>query len=452
MKKSLPPAFSTRLGFLAATSGAAIGLANIWKFPYEVGQNGGAWYLIIYTFFVFVLGYPLVLIKTAVGRKQGKGLYETYRTKGSWNLLAFFPLMVCVGVLSFYNVVTGWVLGYGVEIIRGNCLSTEDMGAFFGNFIGSVPTNLFYSGLISLTVIAIVRLGVEKGIEKWSKILMPIFLCMLVGLIVYACSLEGAKKGIAFYLLPNRELLTIKSLGSALSHSFMSLALGTGVMITYGAYASKKENIVQDSIFVVFADFLIAFLAGLLIFPLAFHAGVEPNGGPSLIFLTLPMVLSKMGGIQSIIIGTMLFLLLVFAAITSAISMLEIPVKYVMERWNLSRTKSVFLIGALSHFLGLASLLSHGGSDFFTHFFTYQGKIMSFMDVQIFLIVNMTMPISAMLFCIFVGKHWKDYQLDQEINTPHDYGRKHLQFVYICLKYVAPLLIGIILISQLIRN
>ena len=260
MKKS--PSFSTRLGFLAAASGAAIGLANIWKFPYEVGQHGGAWYLIIYTFFIFVLGYPLVLVKTAIGRKQGKGLYETYRSKGSWNLLAFLPLMICVGVLSFYNVVTGWLLGYGVEIVRGHCLGAQDMRAFFESFIGSVPTNLFYNGLISLAVIAIVRLGVEKGIEKWSKILMPLFLCILIGLIVYACSLTGAKEGIAFYLWPKRELLTIQSFGSALSHAFMSLALGTGVMITYGAYASKQENIVQDATFVVLADFLVAFLAG----------------------------------------------------------------------------------------------------------------------------------------------------------------------------------------------
>ncbi|MEM7362362.1 MAG: sodium-dependent transporter [Bacteroidota bacterium] len=448
MKQS--PSFSTRLGFLAAASGAAIGLANIWKFPYEVGQNGGAWYLIIYTFFVFILGYPLVLIKTAIGRKQGKGLYETYRAKGSWNLVAFFPLVICVGVLSFYNVVTGWILGYGVEMLRGTCLGAEDMGAFFGNFISSVPTNLFYNGVISLSVIAIVRLGVEKGIERWSKILMPVFLCMLLGLIVYACTLQGAKEGIAFYLWPKRELLTMESFGSALSHAFMSLALGTGVMITYGAYAGKKENIVQDSMFIVLSDFLIAFLAGLLIFPLAFHGGVEPNGGPSLIFLTLPMVLSKMGGIQSVVIGTTLFLLLVFAAVTSAISMLEIPVKYVIERWNLSRTKSVFLIGGLSHLLGMASLLSHGGSDFFTNFLTYKGAVMSFMDVQIFWVVNIAMPLSAMLFSLFVGQHWKEYQLDKEINTPHDYGKGHLCFVYICLKYVAPVLIGIILMSQLL--
>ena len=152
------------------------------------------------------------------------------------------------------------------------------MRAFFESFIGSVPTNLFYNGLISLAVIAIVRLGVEKGIEKWSKILMPLFLCILIGLIVYACSLTGAKEGIAFYLWPKRELLTIQSFGSALSHAFMSLALGTGVMITYGAYASKQENIVQDATFVVLADFLVAFLAGLLIFPLGPSRGPRGQG------------------------------------------------------------------------------------------------------------------------------------------------------------------------------
>ena len=271
MNQKSTPKFSSRLGFLAAASGAAIGLGNIWKFPYEVGKHGGAWYLIIYTIFVLLLGYPLVLVKTVVGRRQGKGLYETYRTKGKWNLLATFPLIVCIGVLSFYNVVTGWILGYGVEIMRGNCLGAEDMGAFFGSFISDVSSNLLYNGIITLSVMYIVFMGVEKGIEKWSKILMPIFMCMLVSLIIYALFLEGAGKGIAFYLLPNRDLLTIKSLGSALSHAFISLALGTGVMITYGSYAGKKEDIVQNSLLVVGADFLVAFLAGLLIFPLAFH-------------------------------------------------------------------------------------------------------------------------------------------------------------------------------------
>ena len=440
--------FSSSLGFLAAASGAAIGLANIWKFPYEVGSHGGAWYLIIYTFFVLVLGYPLVLVKTALGRKQGKGLYEAYRRSGKWNLLAFLPLSICMGVLSFYNVVTGWILGYGVEILRGNCLTQPNMPLFFTSFIGHVELNLFYNTLVCIAVMFIVNRGVQKGIERWSQILMPLFTIMLIGLIIYALLLDGAMEGIKFYLLPNSSLLTMKSLGSALAHSFLSLALGTGVMITYGAYADKKADIVQDSILVVSSDFLVAFLAGLLIFPLIFHSGIQPDEGPSLIFIALPSVLHKLGDVQGIIVGASLFLLLVFAAITSAISMLEIPVKYVMERWNLSRSKSVLFIGGTCYVLGLASLFSYGGSDFFTHFIQYQGKDLSFMDCIIAVVVDLFMPLSAMLFAIFIGRKWKAYQLSEEINTPKQYGVLHGKLVYVSVKYVAPVLIGVILITN----
>ena len=448
MPQASPHKFTSSLGFLAAASGAAIGLANIWKFPYEVGSHGGAWYLVMYTFFVLVLGYPLVLVKTALGRRQGKGLYEVYRSHGKWNLLAWLPLSICMGVLSFYNVVTGWILGYGVEMLRGNCLGRSDMDVFFKSFIGNVEVNLGYNAVICVSVMLIVNMGVQKGIEKWSKILMPLFMVMLLSLIAYALMLEGAVEGVKFYLLPNASLLTMKSLSSALAHAFLSLALGTGVMITYGAYADEKGDIVQDARLVVAADFCVAFLAGLLIFPLIFHSGIEPDEGPALIFIALPSVLHTLGDVQGVLIGASLFLLLVFAAITSAISMLEIPVKYAMERWGFSRSKSVLCIGCTCYVLGLASLLSHGGSDFFTHFMTYKGGTLSFMEGMIAFFVDLCMPLSAMLFCLFIGKRWDDYCLSDEIDTQGRYGLRHGKLVYICVKYVAPILIALILMTN----
>lgn len=440
--------FSSSLGFIAAASGAAIGLANIWKFPYEVGSNGGACFLIPYCFFTIILGYPMLLTKAAFGRKTSAGVYDSYKNTGLSKHIGLTSVIVCICTLSFYNVVIAWLFGYGMEIIKGNLLKQENIGAFFGSYIKNIPLNILYNFIISLSVLLIIKTGIQDGIEKWSKRLMPVFMIMLITLIIYGLTLNGAIKGIKFYLLPNFSQLTMKSISSALSHSFFSLALGGGVMITYGAYASRKSDLIKDSLIITISDFLVAFLAGLLIFPFIFHKGIKPNQGPYLAFVALPYVFKDLGMLKGTIVGITFFLLLVFAAITSAISMLEVPTKYIMERFKISRSKSVIIIATLCYILGIPTILSHGGSQFFTKFISLKGINLSFMDCLIKLIMELLVPLSVLLFSIFIGNNWNKYELSKEINLQNNHSEYLIKYIYICIRYISPILIGLVLISN----
>ncbi len=442
------PTFSSSLGFVAAAAGAAIGLGNLWKFPYEVGSHGGALFLLIYAFFVFAFGFPLVLAKSAFGRLQGKGVYASYRQEGRWGLLGVISVAVCLLVASFYNVVTGWILGYVVEMVNGHVMSSEDLPGFFATFTGQVGPNLCYNAIICLTVLAIIKTGVRHGIERSSKLLMPLFLLLLLGLIVYALTLSGAAEGIRFYLVPDMGALSCKTVASALCHAFLSLALGGGVMVTYGAYATRSSDLVRDAAYIVGGDFLVAFLAGLLVLPLIFHQGLQPNQGPALAFIAIPSALQGLGAVQGSVVGIAFFVLLLFAAITSAVSMFEIPTKYVMERWKRSRTESAALVAALSYLMGLPTLLSSGGLDYFTSMISYGGVVYSFMDCIIAFSVNLLMPCACLLFCLFLGQRWERYGMDREIDNGRGYSRWLRWYIYISIRYLAPLLIGAILLSN----
>ncbi|MCP3658855.1 MAG: sodium-dependent transporter [Bacteroidetes bacterium] len=442
--------FSSSLGFIAAASGAAIGLANIWKFPYEAGANGGACFLIPYCLFTVLLGYPMLLTKAAFGRKTGAGMYDSYKNTKFSKHIGLISVLVCMCTLSFYNVVVGWLFGYGIEILKGNLLRQDNMGQFFGNYIKEVPMNLIYNLLMTLSVLLIIKTGIQNGIEKWSKRLMPIFIVVLLILIFYGLTLSGAFEGIKFYLYPNISKITMRSISSALSHSFFSLALGGGVMITYGAYARKSSDLVKDSVIITISDFFVAFLAGLLIFPFIFHKGLKPNEGPALVFIAIPLVFKSLGLIKGSIIGILFFLLLVFAAITSAISMLEVPTKYMMEKFKFSRTKSVMIIALICYCLGLLSLLSNGANSFLSNFININGKSLSFMDCIIKFIMEFLLPFSVLCFSLYIGNNWKKLNIAQEINNHNKYSKALLNYIYICIRFLAPILILIVLISNFV--
>ncbi len=435
--------FSSRMGFIAAASGSAIGLGNIWKFPYEVGSHGGAGFFIPYILFMILLGYPMLLTKAAFGRKIGKGVYDCYKTEGKWNVLGFMSMAICIFVLSFYNVVTGWILGYVIHMAKGTLLNNSSPGIFFSSYIKDIPLNLLSNTIITLVVVFIVKVGVKKGIEKCSNIIMPIFIILLFGLISYAITLPGSYEGIKFYLWPTKDFLNFSAISSALSQCFMSLALGSGVMITYGAYVKRNSNLSKDSFIVVLSDFFVAFLAGLLVFPLIFHKNISPDEGPALIFVALPFVFKSLGAMKGTVMGISFFTLLIFAAITSAISQLEVSTKYIMERWNFNRSKGVYIAGFISYILGIGSLLSHGGANFFTKLFNYKNKYYSFMDTVITVVVDFAMPMVALLFCIFIGIKWNKYNIDNELKEgmKSRYSDFVIRYTFICVKYVSPILI-----------
>lgn len=314
--------FATRLGFLAAAASSAVGVGNIWRFPYTVGKYGGAGFLLLYIIFVCILGFPLVLAKLAFGRKMQAGTFKAYsKLKSSkWVYVGLGAALVSFTILSFYNMITGWLIGYFFKIIKGNLLTSSNFNSSFSGFISNIKLNILLTALVTTLVAGIVKSGISEGIERISKVLMPLFILMLIGLIIYALTLEGSSKGLKFYLIPSLDSITPQAMYAALTQSFLSLSIGSGISITYGAYVSKKENLVNSSAIIVASDTLVSFLAGLIIFPIIFHNDISPAQGPSLIFISLPLAFKGLGMFIGTIVGATFFLLLVFAAITSAIS------------------------------------------------------------------------------------------------------------------------------------
>lgn len=439
--------FSSRIGFIAAAAGSAVGLGNIWKFPYETGQNGGAAFLITYLACIFLIGFPVMVGEIAIGRKTQKNPYGAYKSLGgkSWALVGLFGVLCGAMILSFYNVIAGWAFGYFIEIGFGDLLQAPDHGAFFGEYVANINDNLIFSIVFMILTAFIVIRGVQGGIEAASKILMPLLYVLLIGLIVYAVSLPGASEGLSFYLNPDFSKVTLSTIYSAMGQAFFSLSLGMGALITYGSYISKKENIVDSAAIVSIADTSVAFLAGLLIFPLVFSQGVTPGAGPGLVFVTLPGVFEAMGS-GGRIIGAAFFLLLSVAALTSTISLLEVPVAYMTDQFKMKRGKAVAILAVLIFLFGLPSMLSQGASPFFTEFVTYEGGPKDFLTLINDIFSEVGLPLGGFLMCLFIAFKWKSANLDEEvaIGNPGYMNSWMRKYLNIMITVVCPIVLGII--------
>ena len=281
--------FSSRIGFILAAAGSAVGLGNIWRFPYLAGTNGGAGFLMIYLLCVFTLCFPVMVGEIAIGRKAGSDAYGSYNKLGGglWGYLGLYGILAGVLILSYYNVVAGWAFGYFLEISFGNLLDHPDFATFFGEYVNSIgPIFLFSLGFMIITAV-IVAQGIAKGIEAANKIMMPGLYIILIGLIIYSLTLPNAMEGVKFYLVPKFDEIQTKTIFYALCQAFFSLSLGMGCLITYGSYVTKDQNIVKSAAIISLADTSVAFLAGLMVFPLVFSLGAEPGQGPRLIFVIL---------------------------------------------------------------------------------------------------------------------------------------------------------------------
>ncbi len=445
--------FSNKFGFIAAAAGSAVGLGNIWKFPFEVGNGGGSAFLIVYLLFCFVLCYPILVTEIAIGRKSQKSAALAFKPLGhpKWSIIGILGVFCAVIILSFYNIVAGWVLGYFVEMLLGNF----DIGNHFGEYVNDIATVGGYTLAFLLATAYIVSQGVTKGIEKFSKILMPILIAIILMLTVYALTLDGAMEGITFYLVPDFSKLNLNVIYRALGQSFFSLSLGLGALMTYGSYLSSKENIVSAGAIITIVDVGIAFLAGLMIFPFVFSQGIEPEGGAGLIFMTMPGIFESMGPTLGTIVGSLFFLLLSFAALTSTISLLELPVAYMVDKHKIKRKNAVWYSSAIILLLGIPSMLGNGYSDFFTNFITYVGaeKSVNFMDFVTDIASNTLLPFGGLMVSIFAIYAWKRVNLFEELsqgNTkfPNTFLAKYIGF---SLKYIAPPILGAIFIITVLE-
>jgi len=463
--------FSGRIGFILAAAGSAVGLGNIWRFPYLAGQNGGAIFLMIYLGCILLLCYPIMVGEIAIGRAANSDAFGSYSKLGGrkWGYLGLFGILAGIMILSFYNVVAGWAFGYFLHISFGDLLSEPDFAGFFGTYVNDIidlsswtgfsNSNLIFSLIFMVLTALIVAQGIQKGIEASNKIMMPSLYAILLGIIVYSLTLPNAMSGVKFYLVPEFSELKVQTVVDALKQSFFSLSLGMGALITYGSYLSKIENIPSSASVISLADTSVAFFAGLMVFPLvhflAFKLNIDPQqigtSGPPLIFVVLPQIFHEMGPVLGRIIGGSFFLLVCFAALTSTISLLEVPVAYLVDQKKMQRKSVVWLIALLIFVLGLPSMMSQGMVESLNKLTFYRGNhFLTFISDM----SDISLTVGGCLMAIFISRRWGMDKFDEEVAQGDDryLNSGTRKFLHFSLKWAAPILLGFLSVLIIVEK
>ena len=432
--------FTGGIGFVLAAAGSAVGLGNLWRFPYLAAQYGGGIFLFVYLILALTFGFSLLIMEIAIGRKTGKSSILAYKKMhNKFGFLGYLAAIVPILILPYYCVIGGWVIKYvGVFLGGDNVKAAQD--SYFGNFIGGTawPLVLF---LIFLGASAlIVGFGVEKGVERVSKVLMPVLLVLTVGISIYVATLPGVGEGIKYYLLPDFSKFSIKTLCAAMGQLFYSMSIAMGIMVSYGSYVKKEIDLNKSVNHIEIFDTSVAFLAGFMIVPAVYvfsgEAGLK-TGGAGLMFETLPKVFEKMP--LGRMIGLVFFVLVLLAALTSSISLMEAIASMFMDKFKITRKKAVVIIFAVSVVLGIPSALGYGvlgdvtplGMDFLT-FFDYVSN-------------SVLMPIVAIATCVLIGWFVGTKSIEDEITVNGEkFKRKHI--FRIMVKYVAPVFLLVILV------
>ena len=427
--------WSSKTGFWLAAAGSAVGLGNIWRFPYLTGANGGAAFVLVYLAIVFTIGVSVMLAEFVIGRStklNPVGAFQKLKG-GAWPIAGWLGVAAGFIILSFYSVIGGWTIKYIISSFTGLMNPSTDATSYFLGFIGNGPQTVLFHAIFMAMTIYVVYKGIGEGIESWCKILMPALFVLLLLLIVRAVTLPGAGAGISFYLNPDFSKINSASLLAALGQAFFSLSLGMGAMITYGSYLGSKKSasLPQSAATVTLVDTGIAILAGLVIFPAAFAFAVEPGAGPGLTFITLPKVFALMPG--GAIWSALFFVLLLFAAITSAISLLEVVVAYMIDNLKWARHKAALVIGGAIFLLGVPSALSQGAMPI-----NILG--LSFLDAMS-LLSDIMLPLGGMLIALFVG--WVIVDVAKKETTTEGEFKLGSAWIWL-LRVVAPIVIFII--------
>lgn len=393
--------WSTRFAFILAAVGSAVGLGNLWKFPYMAGANGGGAFVLIYLLCIAAVGVPIFIAELYIGQKGQKNAVAsfeaTHEKNTPWRCIGFMGLASAFIILSFYSVVGGWILDFSFKSIFNQFAgkSDEEVKGFLGALFESPWTQVGWHFVFMTGTVGIVLGGVRNGIEKWNKILMPTLFALLGVLFIYSFTLSGFSQSISFLFSPDTSKLTAAGVLEAVGHSFFTLSLGMGAIITYGSYLKKKEGLAKIAITVAFLDTLVALIAGVVIFSVVFTHGMEPGGGPTLLFQTLPVLFSKMTG--GYILAVAFFLLVAFAAFSSSVSLLEVAVAYWVETKKKDRVRTTLLIGIVIFGIGVLSALSTNVlSDVKIFKFT-------FFDLFDKLTSSIFLPLGGVLISLFYG-------------------------------------------------
>lgn len=435
--------FTNKLGFVLAAAGSAVGLGNIWRFPYLAAKYGGGTFLLIYLVLAVTFGFSLMIAEISIGRKTGLSAIGAFKSLDKrFGFLGILASAVPIIIFPYYSVIGGWVLKYFAVFISGG-VSSAAGDDYFTTFISGTFEPLVWFFLFLGATAVIVLLGVEKGIEKVSKVLMPLLVILTLFVAIYGLAVDGAMDGLAYYLMPHMSDVSAKTILAAMGQLFYSMSLAMGIMITYGSYMKKENNLESSVRQIEIFDTGVAFLAGLMIIPAVFaFSGGDPDtlsAGPGLMFMTLPKVFNSMR--FGSVIGTLFFILVFFAALTSAISLMETIVSIIMDKLNWTRRKSCIFVFILALIMGIPSSLGFGPLGFIS----WMG--MSVLDIMDFISNSVLMPIVAFFTCIFVGFIIKPKSIVEEVQEGNVTFKSEKMFTVI-IKWIAPIFLVLILASS----
>lgn len=438
--------FSSRIGFVLAAAGSAVGLGNLWRFPYLAAKYGGGTFLFIYLIFALTFGFTMLVTEIAIGRKTGKSVIGAFTELDKrFTFLGYLSAIIPIIIFPYYSVIGGWVIKYMLLYLTGQSAYAAQDEAFH-TFIGGTaePFLLFLIFIVLSTVI--VGFGVQKGVEKFSKLLMPALVLLSIGIAVYGLTVDGAMAGVKYYLTPDLSKISLNAICAALGQLFYSLSIAMGILVTYGSYLKKDDDIAKSVTQIEIFDTGIAFLSALIVIPAVFaFSGGDPatlGAGPSLMFIALPKVFVNMT--MGKVVGCAFFVLVFFAALTSAVSLLETIVSIFMEKFHWNRTKTCLIVLIISLFMGIPSALGYG---IFGNI-TILG--MQFLDLFDFISNTILMPIAAFFTCILVGHVVKPQLIYDEVASSGKFSRYKIYCAMI--KYIGPFLLAMILISSILNT
>ncbi len=445
--------FGSKVGAILAAAGSAVGLGNVWRFPTETGNNGGAAFILIYILFILLLGVPVMISELGIGRYGHKNVSHSFFAmsggKRIWSLMGWLPVVSGIMVLSYYSVVAGWTFEYVVQSVCNGFAgkTAEQYATDFHSFSSNPIRPIICLGVILALTCVIVALGVQKGIERASKIMMPVLFICLAMLVVCSLSLPGAVKGLTFLFNPDFSKVTGTTVLSAMGQAFFSLSCGLCCLCTYGCYFRKDVNLMQDSLSVAGIDTLVALMAGVIIFPAVYSInGLEPDAGPGLVFITLPNVFQQVFSTMPVLaygFSLLFYILLVMAALTSSISMLEMSVSIFIRKFKLSRPLACLLITLLCLVLGTFCSLSFGPWSNVKVFG------MGIFDLFDFLVAKFFMPVGALLVCLFAGWVVDKHVLRNELTNSGALHQPMFGAYYIVVRFIAPVMIVLIFLNEL---
>lgn len=438
--------FTSKIGFILAAAGSAVGLGNIWRFPYLVAQYGGGTFLLCYIVLAVTFGFALMTAEIALGRKtrlSAIGAFSALNKK--YRFIGVLAALVPILILPYYSVIGGWVIKYFTVFISGQAAQAAE-DTYFSEFIGQTGQPIFWFALFMVFTAIVVLFGVEKGIEKVSQFMMPVLVVLTIGVSLYVLTIDGAWEGVKYYIMPHMSDFSLKTLLAAMGQLFYSMSLAMGIMITYGSYMKRSTNLEHSVRQIEIFDTGIAFFAGLMIVPAVFaFSGGNPdalNAGPGLMFITLPKVFTAMP--FGSVLGTVFFILVFFAAVTSSISLMETIVSILMDYFHWNRKKTALIVLVYCLLMGIPSSLGFGIWDFI------QPLGMSILDAWDFISNSILMPIVALLTCFFVGFVIKPKTIIDEANA-EGAKFKSVTLFTVVIKWVAPVILIAILISSVLN-